>query len=554
MRLVFFVRHLLLRSKLFFLYTCHLLLRKKSIYVKIAKVVFRSFIVSEKVVLQSDKMRDKSIGKLLAEMSLPAILSMLVQALYNIVDSLFLTNISYTVEGYVGLNIGKDSFNAVSIVMPMTMFVTAIAIGIGVGVNAFIARKLGEGNREEADKAAKTAIVMALIAWAILIILAFTVSRPFVAAFVNSDNATDVNYVVEQGTLYLTIYMAASGGILLDIVAARILQATGNMKVPMISQLVGALSNIALDALFIMVFKMGVLGAILATVIGQWLAAFTDLAFFIFKKQDVSINLKGFRFQAKYFAIICKIGLPALVMNAMGSVVTIIMNIMLRSYTNGITVLSAYFKVQSFVFMPVFGLMQGTMPILSYNYGANQRKRFNNAFKLSLLVALSVLTVGLLLFQICPEALMSIFESKTVSEGQTPEQLAAENAILVKEGAYAFRCISICFIPAAFSILIINMLQSINCPISSLLMSLCRQLIFLIPSAILFNYLWQQDGIWFCYPFAEIMALLVFVWFAVRNYKKQFAYKERQYAEHLISRDVPEESEEESVDENEKTA
>lgn len=367
-----------------------------------------------------------------------------------------------------------------------------------------------------------------------LIILAFTVSRPFVAAFVNEQNASDANYVIEQGTLYLTIYMAASGGILIDIVCARILQATGNMKVPMYSQLVGALTNIALDALFIIPFKMGVFGAILATSIGQWFAAFVDLYFFVFKKQDVSINIKGFKAERHYFKSIVKIGLPAFVMNAMGSVVTIILNVMLRDYVNGITVFSAYFKVQSFIFMPVFGLMQGTMPILSYNYGANLRPRFKKTFKTSLLVALGILTAGLLAFQLAPELLMSIFKSQTPSEGQTMEQLAAENALLVKEGAYAFRCISICFVPAAFSILLINMLQSINCPVSSLLMSLCRQLIFLIPSAILFNALWGQDGIWFCYPFAEVMSLLIFVWFAIKNYKKQFAYKEKQYQDHLL--------------------
>lgn len=496
------------------------------------------------VSLHSDKMRNKSIGKLLAEMSLPAIFSMLVQALYNIVDSLFLTNIQYITDGYTGLNIGKDSFNAVSIVMPMTMLVTALAIGIGVGANAFIARKLGEGDRESANKAAKTSIVLALCAWAVLVVLAFTISHPFVAAFVNEQNASDANYVIEQGTLYLTIYMAAGGGILIDIVCARILQATGNMKVPMYSQLVGALTNIALDALFIIPLKMGVFGAILATSIGQWFAAFVDLYFFVFKKQDVSINIKGFRPEKKYFLSIVKIGLPAFVMNAMGSVVTIILNIMLREYTNGITVLSAYFKVQSFIFMPVFGLMQGTMPILSYNYGANLRPRFKKTFRTSLMVALGILTAGLLAFQLMPELLMSIFKSQTPSAGQTMEQLEIENALLVKEGAYAFRCISICFVPAAFSILIINMLQSINCPVSSLLMSLCRQLIFLIPSAILFNYLWGQDGIWFCYPFAEVMSLVIFVWFAIKNYQKQFDYKEKQYANHLLGNvnDVEQES------------
>ncbi len=484
--------------------------------------------------LQSDKMRNTRIGKLLLTMSLPAIISMLVQSLYNIVDSLFLTGISYNVEGYVGLNIGKDSFNAVSIVMPMTMIVVAIGIGIGVGANAYIARKLGEGNREQADKAAKTAIVMVIVSWLVMAALAFAVSKPFMRAFVNETNASDVNYVVNQGALYLEIYMLGSIGVIMDITCARMLQATGNMKVPMITQLVGAVTNIVLDALFIVGFKWGILGAILATVIGQWAAAAIDVTVFFVKKQDVSISLKGYRPQKKYFFRIFKIGLPAFVMNAMNSVVTIILNIILRDYDNGITVLSAYFKVQSFVFMPVFGLMQGAMPILSYNYGANEKKRFNDTFKLSLYIALGVLSVGLLLFQIFPEALMSIFKSNALSPGQTQEELDAANALLVQQGAYAFRAISIAFIPAAFSILIINMLQSINCPVSSLLMSLSRQLLFLIPSALLFNYLWQQNGIWYCYPVAEVLSIIVYLPFAIHDYRKQFRYKAQQYAEGKI--------------------
>lgn len=244
--------------------------------------------------------------------------------------------------------------------------------------------------------------------------------------------------------------------------------------------------------------------------------------------------MKGFKPSKHYFFRITKIGAPAFVMNAVGSVITIIMNIMLKAYPNGINVLSAYFKVQSFVFMPVFGLMQGTMPILSYNYGANSKKRFNDTFKLALCIALGVLAFGTLLFQVFPETLMSIFESKMVAEGQTPEQLAAQNAAFVKDGAYAFRAISIAFIPAAFSILVINMLQSINCSLSSLLMSLSRQLLFLIPSAILFNHLWKMDGIWFAYPVAEVLALIVYLPFALRDYRRQFAYKAKQYENHLL--------------------
>ncbi len=481
-------------------------------------------------------MRNTKIGKLLFTMSLPAIFSMLVQALYNIVDSLFLTGIDYSVNGYVGENIGKDSFSAVSIVMPMTMLVVAVAIGIGVGANAYIARKLGEGNKQNANKCAKTALIMSLCAWAVMIVLAFTVSRPFVYAFVDESNVSDVNYVVNQGALYLTVYLALSGGLIIDITLARILQSTGNMKIPMISQLVGALTNIGLDALFIIAFKWGVLGAILATVIGQWAAAVIDIVVFFVKTQDVSISLKGFKPSKHYFLRIAKIGAPALIMNAMGSVITIIMNIMLKGYPTGINVLSAYFKVQSFVFMPVFGLMQGTMPILSYNYGANEKKRFNSTFKLALFIALGVMAVGTLLFQLCPDLLVSMFKSKPALDATEQEiaKILEDNEALVKDGAYAFRCISIAFVPAAFSILLINMLQSINCPISSLLMSLSRQLIFLIPSALLFNYLWKMQGIWFCYPFAEILAVLVYLPFAIRDYRKQFQYKAKQYQAHLL--------------------
>ncbi len=493
-------------------------------------------IISQSENLQSDKMRNTKIGKLLFTMSLPAIFSMLVQALYNIVDSLFLTGIDYSVNGYVGENIGKDSFSAVSIVMPMTMLVVAVAIGIGVGANAYIARKLGEGNKQNANKCAKTALIMSLCAWAVMIVLAFTVSRPFVYAFVDESNVSDVNYVVNQGALYLTVYLALSGGLIIDITLARILQSTGNMKIPMISQLVGALTNIGLDALFIIAFKWGVLGAILATVIGQWAAAVIDIVVFFVKTQDVSISLKGFKPSKHYFLRIAKIGAPALIMNAMGSVITIIMNIMLKGYPTGINVLSAYFKVQSFVFMPVFGLMQGTMPILSYNYGANEKKRFNSTFKLALFIALGVMAVGTLLFQLCPDLLVSMFKSKPALDATEQEiaKILEDNEALVKDGAYAFRCISIAFVPAAFSILLINMLQSINCPISSLLMSLSRQLIFLIPSALLFNYLWKMQGIWFCYPFAEILAVLVYLPFAIRDYRKQFQYKAKQYQAHLL--------------------
>ncbi|MBO5327798.1 MAG: MATE family efflux transporter [Clostridia bacterium] len=473
-----------------------------------------------KSAMHSDKMREKSVGKLLFEMSIPAILSMLVHALYNIVDSVFVSNVTKTYAPYFGVleKLGDDSFQAVSIAFPMTMLVVAVALGVGVGANAYVARKLGEGQTEKANQAAKTAIIMGVIAWLIMLVLAFTVVKPFVSAFVNAENSSDTAYVAEQGSLYLCIYMAASLGGIIEIVCERLLQSTGNMKMPMISQLTGAIINIVLDALFILVFNWGVLGAILATVIGQWAAAGLAMFFLLFKKQDISISLKGYKPKKEYFLHILKTGTPAFVMNAMGSFITIILNTLLKEGT-GIFVLSAYFKMQSFIFMPVFGLMQGLMPILSYNYGANLKQRFNRALKLGYIISLCIMAFGTVLFLTLPNFIMSVFTS---------------DAQIISDGAYAFRIICICFIPAAISIVTINMLQAINRPFSSLLMSLCRQIIILIPSAFILFFLFGQGGIWFCYPIAEVLAVCAFIPVAIIAYKKQFAYKQEQYEKGLI--------------------
>lgn len=471
--------------------------------------------------LNSDKMRSTKIGKLIWQMSLPAIFSMLVQALYNIVDSIFVSNITQTNVGiYNGTVLGDDCFTAVSIVFPMTMFVIAIGIGIGVGANAYIARKLGEGNKEKASQAARNAVMLAVFAWLILVVLAFTVTKPFVKAFVNENNCSDPIFVAKQAQMYLTIYMAASLGSLLEITCNRILQATGNMRAPMVSQLIGAITNIILDAVFILVFKWGVLGAILATVIGQWFAAAFTLSMFIFKKQDVTLSFSGFRLQKKYVSRILKVGMPAFIMNAMGSVITIILNSILAESATGIFVLSAYFKVQSFIFMPVFGLMQGTMPILSYNYGANLKQRFNQAFNQALIISVSIMVAGTILFQALPEQIMGIL---------------TESQQLIEDGAVAFRIISIAFIPAAFAIVVINMLQSINKPMLSLFMSLCRQLIFLIPSAFILYHYFGQNGIWFCYVIAEVFNVIIFVPISFGARKKQFIRKQAQYDQGLFA-------------------
>lgn len=459
-------------------------------------------ITMEKENLKSLKMREQPIGRLLLNMSLPAILSMLVQALYNIVDSIFVGN--YGPKVFDGATVGA---RALSLAFPLQMLTTAFAIGIGVGTNVVIAKKLGEGKRDEANSAAQTGLVLSLIFTGIFIILAFTVVKPFVNA--NSVEAE----IAEQTVIYLTICMSCSIGTFVEICCSKILQGTGNMKIPMISQMIGAGTNIILDPIFIFDwgFGLGVAGAAWATVIGQIAAMAFVLIMFTVKKHDVSIGLKGFRFKKSNVLNIAVIGLPTMVMNAITAFTILIFNFVtlnLLKFKNAYTILGYYFKLQSFVFMPVFGLMQGTLPILSYNYGWGNKKRYMRCYRLSTIVSLSIMTVGLLLFQIFPDFLVKIF--------------GAEGVIL-QEGAYALRIISICFIPAAFCIVLTTAFQSLGKGVPALLMSLLRQLIFLLPIAILFGWLFGQNALWFGYPISEALVLCIFMPIALTSMRKKFA-------------------------------
>ncbi len=472
--------------------------------------------------LRSNKMRNTPIGKLLLTMSLPAIISMFVQALYNIVDSMFVANMPGTITTqYNGVNIGGDSFTAITIAYPLTMICVAIGVGLGVGANVYISRKLGEGNHEKANKTAKNAIVLAVIMWAIIAVVGFFIAEPFTNLFINPNEVSDATYVREQCVLYLRIFLIGSLGQMVDHVLNRMLQATGNMKVPMISQLIGAISNIILDALFILVFRWGVTGAVVATIIGQILAASFTLSMYIFKKQDIDISFKGYRPENEYFGRILKTGLPTCVMNSVTSFVTMILNIYLQKGT-GMDILGCYTRIQSFIFMPIFGLMQGLLPILSYNYGANLKHRFNQALTRAIIVSVCVMAFGTLIFQLLPSQLLSIF----IDVDKKPNTIT--------DGIPAFRIISISFVFAAFGITLSNLLQSFNCPTLSLFMSLTRQVILLVPIAILFFDIWGQLGLWWCFPLSEAITVFIFLPTAYHFYKKQFAYKQKQYDEGKI--------------------
>lgn len=440
--------------------------------------------------LNSSKMENMPVFKLIINMSLPAVLSMLVLALYNVVDSIFVAKYS------------PKALDALSIVFPMQQLIIAFAVGIAVGTNAYVSRKLGQKKLNEAVLTAQTGLFMAIIGGILFLILGLTVARPFVSAF--TDDPETINF----GVTYLTVVMGLCLGSFIEIVGNRVLQATGNMKIPMLSQLLGAIVNIILDPIFIFTFDMGVLGAALATVIGQFCAMGLVLASFRFGKQDVTIFFnKSFRLKAPIVKGIIKIGLPVMIMNSVAAFVTTILNIILKAFQSAITVLGVYFKLQSFVFMPVFGLTQGVLPILSYNYGAKNKARFMSTYRYSLLIALSIMALGTIIFQFFPSALMTLFNA---------------DSSLLTTGVTALRIISITFIFAAFGILSTTMIQALRMGSLSLWVSLLRQLILIIPLAILLSKYIGVIGVWLAFPISEISVSLCFLFLLKPIFKKKF--------------------------------
>ena len=447
----------------------------------------------------SDKMGTMPVGKLLFSMSVPAIFSMLVQSLYNVVDSIFVAQVS------------EDALVAVSIAFPLQMLIIALALGVGVGTNALIARRLGEKRREEANIAANTGIVLSLINMALCMLVGLFLAKPFVGLF-TQDAA-----VFTMGSQYLMIVMVFSVGVMIEMTCSRVLQATGNMIVPMISQLIGAITNIILDPIFIFGYfgvpKMGVAGAAVATVIGQILAMIFVLI--VLKVGTHEVDIAPWRHPPQMQAAkdIYRVGIPTFVMNAIGSLTTTAMNAILMGFSaTAVAVLGIYFKLQSFVFMPIFGLNQGAMPILGYNYGAADEKRFTRTLALSFGVALAIMVIGTVLFWTMPEMLLKLFNGSDQ---------------MLQLGSYALRVLALCFLPAACSIIMTTMFQALGKGMMSLVMSLLRQLVFIIPLAWILGQLGGLGAVWFCYPAAELLVAVIFVPIALKTIKKSFD-QERQ--------------------------
>jgi putative MATE family efflux protein len=430
--------------------------------------------------IKDNKMGSSPIFRLIITMSLPAMFSMLVQSLYNIVDSIFVSSL------------GQDALTALSLAFPVQTLMIAMAVGTSVGVNSLISRRLGEGRRDEANSAATHGLMLSIIYWLVFALLGIFFTRPFFESF--SDNLV----VVNMGTDYIQTVTLFSFGMFILIDVEKTLQATGNMIYPMIFQLTGAILNIILDPIMIYGLlgfpKMGVKGAAVATVTGQILSMLFCLYIMFTKSHAVHFKLKRFKFRGKTLKDIYKVGFPAIIMQSIMSFLTASLNAILIGFSEAaVAVLGAYYKLNSFVFMPVFGLMQGVMPIMGFNYGAGNKKRVTDTLKVGCLIAGIVLTLGTAIFFALPDRLLKIFN-------------ASEEMLQI--GVPAFRIISITFVTAAISIMMSTLFQAVGNGLYSLVVSILRQLVIILPVA----YFLSKIGlgyVWYAFPIADMVAFIV---------------------------------------------
>ena len=434
---------------------------------------------------KENKMGVMPEGKLLLNMSLPMMVSMLVQAMYNIVDSIFVAKIS------------EDALTAVSLAFPLQSLMIAVGAGTGVGVNALISRGLGEKKRDRVDAVAANGIFIYALSYLVIAVLGFTAVRPFY----NMQVGAGQENIMELGVTYLSIAMIFSFGLFGQFVFERILQATGRTLFTMISQMTGAIINIIMDPILIFGLlgfpKLGIAGAAIATVMGQIIAAIIACVYNLKKNTDVTISFKGFRPNGEIIKDIYIIGIPSIVMQSIGSVMTTGMNLILMGISStAAAVFGVYFKLQSFFFMPVFGLNNGLIPILSYNYGARNKKRMMNTLKYGYLIAFLFMLVGFVVFMLIPDRLLLLFD-------------ASETMLAI--GIPALRKIAVHFLIAWFCIVSGTLFQAVGNAVYSMYVSVARQLVVLLPVAYVLAKIGGLSLIWWCFPIAEMMSLLISV-------------------------------------------
>ena len=444
---------------------------------------------------QENKMGIMPVGKLLFTMALPMIIAMIVQALYNVVDSIFVSQIS------------ESAVTALSLAFPIQNIQIGFATGIGVGVNSLLSKSLGEGDQKAANRAAGNGVFLVILATVVFILFGIFGARPYF------DIQSDVAETVDGGAVYIAICCIGSLGIFVEVLGERLLQSSGRTFYTMITQGSGAVANIILDPVFIFGFKplgipaMGIAGAAVATVIGQWIAAILAVIFNLKCNPDVQFALSYIKPRAKTLRPILTVGIPSIIMVAIGSIMNFGMNQILQGFHETATgVFGIYFKLQSFFFMPLFGINNATISIVAYNYGARNPKRITGTLLRSSLTALCIMVAGLLVFQFFPDFLLGIFNPSDE---------------FLRIGRSALRIISLCFPAAAFGIALSASFQALGNGIYSTITSLCRQLLVLLPSAYLLSLTGEVTNVWWAFPIAEVFSLCVTIFFFARIYRKK---------------------------------
>ena len=430
---------------------------------------------------EENKMGTMPVGRLLVTMSVPMMCSMLVQALYNIVDSIFVARIE------------EDALTAVSMAFPIQTIMFAMGIGMGVGVNAMLSKSLGEGDYDSVNKAATNGVFLSVINYVIFLIVGLTLIEPFYRGQTDNEN------IIAYGVTYLTLCCTLSFGVYTQIIFERLLQSTGKTLYNMITQGTGAIINIILDPILIFGLlgapKLGIAGAAIATVTGQVIAGIMACIFNIRVNKEINLSFKGYRPDAAAIKKIYTVGLPSIIMQSIGSVMVYGMNRILGAFSStAVAVFGVYFKLQSFVFMPVFGLNNGMVPIIAYNYGAQNRLRMRRTIKLATIAAMAIMTVGLIVFEMIPGLLFSLFN-------------ASDH--MLSMGEPALRIIAVHFPIAAYCIVTGSVFQSLGNGVYSMINSIMRQVVVLLPAAYLLSLSGNVNNVWWALPIAEIASAIV---------------------------------------------
>ena len=442
--------------------------------------------------LRENKMGTMPENQLLLSMAVPMMISMLVQALYNIVDSIFVSRIC------------EDALTAVSMAFPWQNIIIAIAVGFGVGINALLSRALGQKNAERVNQVAANGLLLAGLSYLLVLAAGLLGIRAYMRT------QTDIETIVNFGITYLNICILCSFGVFVEITFERFLQATGRTVYSMITQLAGALTNIILDPILIFGLlgfpKLGIAGAAWAPVIGQCVGAVVAVTLNHFKNPEVHLRLRHIRPNGRLMGEITAISIPSIIMSCISSLTCFVMNMILIAYSStAVAVFGVYFKLQSFVFMPVFGLNNGMVPIIAYNYGAQKPDRIHKTIRLGMAYAVAIMAVGLLVFQLIPKQLLLMFDASDAMLGI---------------GAPALRIMSLAFVFAGVGIASSSACQAFGYSVYSMLISIARQIVVLIPAAYLLSLTGVLRSIWFAFPIAEIVSLFLSLFFLRTTLKK----------------------------------